>query len=673
MTADLMALLTTGGFIALFLIGFLMMALKFYVKVEQGTALIVNTLKSVPEVTFTGKLVIPVIHKKEFMKISLKTIEIDRRGADGLICKDNIRADIKVAFYVRVNKTKEDVLKVAQAIGCERASEQETLEELFVAKFSEALKTVGKQLEFVELYQERDRFRDEIIKVIGKDLNGYVLEDAAIDYLEQTPLKELDEHNILDAEGIRKITELTAIQHIQTNEFQRDEETRIKKRDVEARERILELERIQADAESKQSREIASVQAREKAETDKIVAEEHLKAETARITTEQELSVQEENKQREVEIAAKNKERAVAIETEKVERARQLEVISREKEVTLEDIAKEKAVEIEKKEIADVIRERVAVDKTVAEEEERIKEIRVVMEADRTKKSDVILAESLAEQELVKELKAAEAAEKAAVMKAKETLTIAEANREKAAKEADAKIKLAEGVREEAAAIGLAEAKVQEAKAISLEKEGLAEAKVLQEKLAAEASGQEEIGMAEVRVKQADAKGEEEQALVAVKVKVADAEAIEKQGEAEANVITKRFHAEAEGIKEKFAAMSKMDDNVRGHEEFRMELERVHKENMEAISANTDIAEKQAEVFAEALREANIDIVGGDGQFVDSFTKALGIGKAVDGAVAKSDTLKATLTKLLALGGGDVDINQMVEAVKKLTRDNKSS
>ena len=60
-----------------------------------------------------------------------KTIEIDRRSSEGLICKDNIRADIKVAFFVRVNKQVEDVLKVAQQLGCERASEQSALIELF--------------------------------------------------------------------------------------------------------------------------------------------------------------------------------------------------------------------------------------------------------------------------------------------------------------------------------------------------------------------------------------------------------------------------------------------------------------------------------------------------------------------------------------------------------------
>jgi len=188
-----------------------------------------------------------------------------------------------VNFFVRVNKAEEDVIKVAQAIGVERASSQETLEELFVAKFSEALKTVGKRLDFIDLYTERRRFRDEIVEVIGTDLNGYVLEDAAIDYLEQTPLSSLDPDNILDAQGIRKITELTAVEH------------------------VLELMRQQADAEARQAREIATVKAREEAETAKVTSEERLRAERARLATDQEVGVTEENLQREVEVAAKNR------------------------------------------------------------------------------------------------------------------------------------------------------------------------------------------------------------------------------------------------------------------------------------------------------------------------------------------------------------------------------
>ncbi len=663
MNSDLLIAIATGaGIILLAIVGLALIVMKFYQKVEQGQAMIVNTMKEVPEVTFTGRTVWPIIHKKEFMIISLKTIEIDRRGHDGLICKDNIRADIKVTFFVRVNKTKEDVLKVAQAIGCERASKQSTIDELFSAKFSEALKTVGKKLEFEELYEERDRFRDAIIEVIGKDLNGYVLEDAAIDYLEQTPITSLDANNILDAQGIRKITELTAMQHILTNEFEREEETKIKKRDVEARERILELERIEADAEARQQREIASVQARESAEKEKIESEERLKSESARIATEQEVMVMEENKMREVEVASNNRQRAVAIEEEKVTKVRQLEIVGREREVSLQEINKEKDIEVEKKNIADVVRERIAVEKTVAEQEEQINELRVVELAKRTKKSQVIAAEAAAEEDLIKEIKAAEANETTAKHKAAERITLAEAARESASKEADAKIRLAEGVREEVAAAGLAEAKVIEAKAEANQKQGEAEAAVMARKFSAEATGAEEIGLANVRVKEADAKGEEQQAMVAVKIQIAEAQAIEE-----------RYAAEAKGLKEKFAALATMDDKVREHEEFRMGLDMSHVENMKAIEANTGIAETQAGVLAEALKEANIDIVGGNGDFLEKFMSSLAVGKAVDGAIGKSDILQAAVSKVMSLGSGQkFDKEAVTKLIQKLSRNDES-
>ncbi|MFD6122853.1 flotillin family protein, partial [Streptomyces hydrogenans] len=244
---------------ALFMVG------RLFRKVEQGKALIVSKMRKV-DVTFTGQVVLPVLHKAEVMDISVKTIEISRTGRDGLICRDNIRADIRISFFVRVNKTVDDVIKVAQAIGTARASDQATLQELFNAKFSEALKSVGKQMDFTDLYTKREELRFRIIELIGIDLNGYSLEDAAIDYLEQTPLTQLDAGNILDAQGIRKITELTAAENVRTNELRQHKQKEITRQNVDAREAILELERRQADAEIKQKREIETVRAREEAE-----------------------------------------------------------------------------------------------------------------------------------------------------------------------------------------------------------------------------------------------------------------------------------------------------------------------------------------------------------------------------------------------------------------------
>ena len=608
----LMPVVTGVGIFLLILLGLAILFKAFYYKVEQGTALIVNDMSSRPKVHFTGALVYPILYKKELMRISLITLEVDRRGKDGLICADNMRADIVVAFYLRVNETADDVLKVAKSIGASRASDRDAVNLLFNAKFSEALKTVGKQIEFVQLFENRQHFREKIIEVIGDDLNGYVLEDVAIDYLEQTPKSALDPSNILDAEGIRKITELTATQNVRTNELERDEELAIKKKNVSTVEAMLELERQQSDAEARQQREVLSIRAREEAETRKIQEEERRRAEATHIQVVQDLSVQTENQKREVEVAEQNRERAVAIEEEKVKRARDLEVVAREREVAVEQVLAQKAVEVEKKEIANVIRERVVVDKSVAVEEERINEVREVSEADRAKQVKVLAAQAVAEEDKVREIVAAQARETAASHQAVEITTLAEARLAAAGRDSDAKKVLAEGVRAEEAA------------------NGLAEAEVIRAKGGAEASAKKELGTAE-------------------------ASALTETGLATAEVTKAQFIAEAEGLSDKFAAMANMTGETREHEEYRMALETALKETLASISAGKDIAKENAEILSIALQKAHIDIVGGEQHFFDNFAKSLSIGKAIDGLADKSGVAQMLLAKLATLGGGSGD------------------
>nr|WP_062335666.1 hypothetical protein [Herbidospora sakaeratensis] len=626
-----------GIFIAVVLIVVIALVIvvsRLFRKVEQGKALIVSKVRRV-DVTFTGAVVLPVLHKAEFMDISVKTIEIERSGHEGLICRDNIRADIKITFFVRVNKTAEDVVKVAQAIGTARASDESTLQALFNAKFSEALKTVGKQLDFVDLYTQRDEFRDQIIRVIGTDLNGYSLEDAAIDYLEQTPLSKLDPANILDAQGIRKITELTAIEHVRTNEFQRNEEKEITRQNVDAREAILELERRQADAEIKQKREVETMRAREEAEISRVRAEERLKAEAASIRTDEQIGVQSENKAREVAVAEKNRERVIAIESERIEKDRLLEVIARERETELSRIAKEKELEVEKRSIAEVMRERIAVEKTVAEQEEQIKRLRVIEEAERTRQSVIIAAEAEAQENLVKDIKAAEAAEAASKFKAREALVLAESRQQAAELDARAKIRLAEGVQAEAAATGLAEVQVKERAAAAIEKVGKAEAIVEREKALASAEGTRE------RLK-AEADGEQAKAVAA------------------AMMVGEKLKAEAEGLTEKAAALAAMSDASRVHEEYRLRLEAEKEIRLAGVEVHRRVAEAQAEVLSAGLSKANIDIVGGDSVFFDKLVGAVTMGKSIDGFVDNSEVARTLAEPYL---NGDASLSADVAKI----------
>ena len=602
------------------------------------------------------------------------------------------------------------MLKVAQSVGCARASDHVILEELFNAKFSEALKTVGKQLEFEELYKERVKFKDQIVQVIGEDLNGYKLEDAAIDFLEQTPLDLLDDRNILDAQGITKITLLT-----------NDAAKKVGKDNLDTKMAMLEYERQEKDAEAKQRREIESTVAFQHAEGEEIKARERLRAEKARIGADRDLAIEEINRQREEKVATQNMERVLAVEEEGVKKERDLQVLAREHEVAVRQFAKDSAVESEKIEISKKVKERIAYEKSVAEEEERIADLRKLAGADRDKKARIIGAEAEAMEEQVKRIKAAEAEKEVAEFEAVKKRINADADLEVADKVRTAMIKTAEGKQHEVAAEGLGLTRVKEAEATAIERTGMAEAKVLREKMVAEAKGQEEQGMVAIRVKEADvavtekaglteatilkeklqaeavgneekglaearvreaaaasfekqglaeatvhrekavaeATGEEQKGLAAVKVKEAQANAIVLTGQAEANAIEKKGLADASrireegiatatGLAEKADAMAKLDDKTRAHEEFRLEIDNRKEVALEGLKAEVERAKAQAEVLAEAFRHADIDIIGGDGAFFEQFMRAVTVGRAVDGFVDNSDTARKVLAPYLS-------------------------
>ncbi|MDQ3296591.1 MAG: hypothetical protein M3619_08410 [Myxococcota bacterium] len=654
------------------LLGILLLIARTWRQVDQGRAMIVNKMGSEPKVTFTGAIVLPIVNKAEVMDLSVKTIDVARRGKDGLICADNIRADIKVTFFVRVNKTVDDVLRVAQSIGCIRASQQTTLEELFAAKFSEALKTVGKKMEFEQLYTQRDVFKDQIIQVIGKDLNGYVLDDAAIDYLEQTPIEVLDPNNVLDSLGIRKITEITTGANIQTNELKQRERMELGRSNLTSQEAIYRFEQQQSEAEAKKNKEIAIATAREENEANRFRLEEEKRTHVERQRAEEAIQMAEQAKLRAVQVSEQGRIREVEIEKVRVQKAHDLEEVGRTKEVSLTQIEMNKSLETEKRAIADIIRARVAVDKTVAVEEEAIKDLRTDSEAKRHKHVTIVHAEAAAQQLFIKDIKQAEAEQQVATSRAKQLLITAEASMEASDKEARAAIRRSEGTQAEAAAQGLANVRVKEADAIATEKVGMAEARVRDAQILVTDKEGTVIAENVRRKAMAEATGREAEASAIEKTGIAEAVGIREKllaevtaKEAEAGAIEKRMLAEARGLAEKANAMKALDGNAREHEEFRLRLANEREIAIEQIHARVQMTEQQAKIMAEAMGKADIKIIGGDGQFFDRFVKAVALGNSIDGVVDNSEVVKKALgDRLNGNGHGKLldDVREMARA-----------
>jgi uncharacterized membrane protein YqiK len=581
---------------------------RLFHKVPQGQALVVSKWRSVV-VTFTGQIVIPVIHQAETMDISVKNIQIERRGkGNGLICRDNIRADISVEFFVKVDPTEEAVKKVAQAIGCERASDIATLNTLFAAKFSEALKTVGKKFDFESLYTDRDSFRDEIVEIIGKDLNGYVLEDVAIDYLEQTPLSDFDPDNILDADGIRKITERTAVQHIETNKAQQLEREETTRRTVDADKAVFEMERDRAEAEARQQQEIRTVRAQADAEARLIEEAQRERSESARLAAEQGIGVANENKDREVAIAGLNRERVVKVEAENIERDRLLAVTGRETAVAEAEKEKEERA----RELADVARGRVEADLGVAEKEEAIRTLRIVEDAQRKATAEIKTAEGTAQALFVGTVKEAEAARQAATSEAERATILARANADAAQQDSLASQHRAEGQQAEQAAAGLAGVQVERERAEAIKA----------------------LGLAEVTVKQADA------------------EAVRALGEAHGDATKAKLAGEGAGLQAKAAGVGAMTAAGQDHEEFRLRLETDKEVALAGVNAKADVAKSAASALGQAMANADMTIVS-DESIVERILSAAGHGQAIDGFISSGDSAHRLLSPYLE-GNGNI-------------------
>ncbi|MBF4982987.1 hypothetical protein FNJ87_01085 [Nonlabens mediterrranea] len=158
----------------------------FYKKVPTANAIIRNGLGGTKVAISKGIYVIPSFHTYEILDMTSKSIRVELLDNNNLITKDDVRIDIKASFLMRINNELEFIKKVAHTIGVENASNKEHLKELFSAKFIESLKAVARQYTFETLIDSRNNYRDLVIQNIGTDLNGFTLENCAIDYIEKT-------------------------------------------------------------------------------------------------------------------------------------------------------------------------------------------------------------------------------------------------------------------------------------------------------------------------------------------------------------------------------------------------------------------------------------------------------------------------------------------------------
>jgi flotillin len=419
-----------------------------------------------------GVLVFPVMH--QLLRVSLRSVKliVERSGKNALVTGDKIKANVTTELYVKVEPIKDDVLGAARSFG-ERNLDEHAIGDLIEGKLTDALRSVAANQTFMSLHGKRKEFAEHIQAALSEELkkNGLTLENVSITALAMVPVKELDEHDVFDAEGLRAITESVQGNREKTNQIQREKENQIQSQNVEARMRSLQLEQTQKQAEADQARKVSEYAAIQNAETAKAVFiqeqsrelasyEKQKAVETARIQQEQAIAVALAGKQRaerEAQIAAQKGQQQAEIDKDKVIQAAEIDrqkaleaaTIEKEKVVGAALIVKEQAIEVARigKQIAVTQSEeqqaRAAAAKALAlAEEEKAKQsittVETTAQAQREKAVQVIAAESLAEQQKI----AAEARAVSALKEAEAMVTLASALTTKGTAEAEARRKM---------------------------------------------------------------------------------------------------------------------------------------------------------------------------------------------------------------------------------------
>lgn len=418
-------IVTLIGGVIFFLSGvFAWMFRTFYMRPSANMAYVITGLGGRRVMIDRGGLVFPLLQRHIPVSLQTMKLEVERKGPDALITKDNLRVDVKAEFYIKVLPDEDDVLNAARSLG-EKSVDAHSVSALVFEKLVSALRSVAATKDLVEIHAQRDAFASAVQQLVRADLeqNGLTLESVTISRLDQTSQELLSDTNIFDAQGKRKITEITQAALVERNRLEQEARRDITLKNVETQKEILALEKARAEAEAAQRAEIAKVQ-----------AEKNREAETYRI--------EQERQVKEAEILQDQ-----AVKTTAIERDRLL--LLKQQELQKTDIERSKTIELAEREkgiaIADAERQRAEAEKQAleaqAEREKANQQILTVQQlaaAEREAQTKLIAAKQVIEQDRIKrqtdaevaafaEVKKAEAQKQAAQLEAEAIRTRAEA------------------------------------------------------------------------------------------------------------------------------------------------------------------------------------------------------------------------------------------------------
>ena len=392
-------------FVALLVIVFTMT--RLYKRASKEQAYVRTGMGGQKVVKDGGALVLPVFH--EIIPINMQTLRltVERRGQESLITNDRLRVDVKAEFYVRVSPDDDGIAAAAQTLG-RRTMEPAKLSELIEGKFVDVLRAVAAGMNMHDLHEKRADFVQKVSNTVQEDLrkNGLELESVSLTGLDQTDRQFFNENNAFDAEGLKKLTEVTESRRKERNDIEQSTRVAIEEKNLEANKRSLTIKQEDEFATLEQERAVETQRAEQEANLATTRAERKREADLARIKAER-------------EVEEGNVAKVTGVQIAETTAARDLELAAQDQRIAVAERSKAQSQAQAEAEDARA--------KAVRAQEE-VKTVEAEAAAERNKRVAVIAAEQEAEQDATRIRVIAEAEFEAADAQAKAKERAAEAD-----------------------------------------------------------------------------------------------------------------------------------------------------------------------------------------------------------------------------------------------------
>ena len=385
---------------------------RLYHKAEANEAYVRTGVGGRKVLMDGGALVIPALHSKTPVNLETMRLEVKRDGQDALITGDNLRADVHAEFYIKVERDEESIIAAATSLGTKSMSPV-AITELVGEKLVSALRTVAATMTLNELHTKRDDFASAVREALREDLrhNGLTLETVTVSHLDQTDPGRLKvDTNIFDAQGARRIAEITQAQRVERNKIERVSDQQVKEQDVQRDKFVFQQEVNRAESEAERNKKIQAA----------LAASE----------------VAEQERQREVELAGKTRLQQVGVAEQQRLQAEQQAEIARNQAVDVAERERQITIAQKEKERATAEASRLEAEAERQKQEQAVQTVAVTAEAERQKSKTVIGKQAEAESKKVEQQTAAD-------VDAYRTLKSAEAERQSAEAKAQAQLQLA--------------------------------------------------------------------------------------------------------------------------------------------------------------------------------------------------------------------------------------